>query len=107
MIVKADPFSQALATLQADFPATFALEVEAHAFLDIGSVRGAMEIAGTMERMKIQAAALGYDVVTTRYRHMSTFEDRWVYAFTRRPDATRPQDDTLPVAILHLGEDSE
>ena len=106
-LVKANPFAEALATLKADFPATFALEVDARVFREVGSFEQAHLIARTMEGMKREAGELGYHVITRRDYNPIEYTDRWVYNFYRHPDAKKPEaDDSLPVEIVHLGEDS-
>lgn len=86
-LVKADPFTAALTTIERDMPETFTLEVDEHVMSDVSSLAEAHRIAGTMERMKSRARDLGYDVTTT---HDSN-NFRWVYHFQLRPGAAKPK----------------
>lgn len=100
-----NPFDSTLATLKADWPEQFTLQVDEWAFRDVGSVENAIAIKHSMEGMKWEAAEMGYDVTTLR----NPMEGRWEYRFKLRPGVKRPvaPDDTLEVAIIPLGENSE
>lgn len=104
-LVRKNPFAETLVTLEAKMPETFALEVDACAYRDVGSLEDAFAIQHTMENIKHEANVLGYDVVISRDYAPAEFRDRWVYNFKRRPDAPMPEED-LGVEVIHLGEDS-
>lgn len=86
-LANVNPFVETLAKLAADWPESFALEVEEHVFKDVGSTEKAFEIQRTMEGMKLGAMAMGYTVTINRNPAVL----RWVYSFVRRPDAVRPE----------------
>lgn len=83
---KPNPFDGALVSLRTGFPKTFQFQVEEHVFWDLPSLAEAHAMLASMERMKEQAAAMGYIVKTA-------FDDclrRWTYDFKLRPGFVKP-----------------
>lgn len=102
----ANPFDRTLATLKADWPAEFTLEVDSSAFRDVPGYEYARGLASAMENMKHQARAMGYEIAVRE--DMS--RQMWVYRFTLKPGVDRPKpqiEDSLEVTTLPLGENSE
>ena len=104
---KPNPFDGALVSLRTGFPKTFQFQVEEHVFRDLPSLAEAHAMSASMERMKEQAAAMGYIVKTAFDKGLR----RWTYDFKLRPGFVKPGRDadvkqiempkpTLPTASL-------